>query len=410
MEGAGGDQPIHFNQRDVKLLLKYPLFSAGAMVIMLVLVIALLGSFIRPDASQHASRQNQSLSKLPPFSSVSFLKVRMNKPKSSNGLRKRIKEGGIENDFIYYPYEDLQVIENEIKIIFKKSSFSFLLADVVYPLDGLTLRSLKSSESKNFNFIDLDNNGITINSEGLEQKVLNDHIVRKTFWFGTDALGRDVLSRLMAGSAISLSVGFFSVCVSILIGLVVGLLAGYYGGWVDRILNWNMNLFWSVPAILLVVSVTIALGTGTQALIVGIALVLWVEMAQVVRNIVQSIRLKDFVLALRLMGLSHLTILFRHILPNLIGPIAVLASTSFAEAIMLEAGLSFLGNGIQPPQPSWGNMIRDSYGYIISGDSAFLAIIPSVSLIVLILSFVFVSDGLKQMNDLVYNQSQRGTV
>jgi len=113
MEGAGGDQPIHFNQRDVKLLLKYPLFSAGAMVIMLVLVIALLGSFIRPDASQHASRQNQSLSKLPPFSSVSFLKVRMNKPKSSNGLRKRIKEGGIENDFIYYPYEDLQVIENE---------------------------------------------------------------------------------------------------------------------------------------------------------------------------------------------------------------------------------------------------------------------------------------------------------
>jgi len=171
-----------------------------------------------------------------------------------------------------------------------------------------------------------------------------------------------------------------------------------------------MNLFWSVPAILLVVSVTIALGTGTQALIVGIALVLWVEMAQVVRNIVQSIRLKDFVLALRLMGLSHLTILFRHILLNLIGPIAVLASTSFAEAIMLEAGLSFLGIGIQPPQPSWGNMIRDSYGYIISGDSAFLAIIPSVSLIVLILSFVFVSDGLKQMNDLVYNQSQRGTV
>lgn len=155
---------------------------------------------------------------------------------------------------------------------------------------------------------------------------------------------------------------------------------------------------------------TIALGKGTQALIIGISLVLWVEMSQVVRHTVLSVRLKDFVRALRLMGLPHTTILFRHILPNLTGPIAVLASTSFAEAIMLEAGLSFLGIGVQPPQPSWGNMIRDSYGYIISGDSAFLAIIPSVALIMLILSFVFVSNGLKQMTEMNYSRSQRGTL
>ena len=379
-------------------------------MILVVLVIALLGSFIRPDSSQYASRQNQSLSKLHPFTTVQFLKFRMNKRHSSKTLKTRIRKGGVENDFIYYPYNDLQVSGDNVKIDFKGNIHTFHLTDVLYPLDALSLKSIKQNTSPTYSFVDIDNNTIQVSTEDMKQQVLESRAISKTFWFGTDALGRDVLSRLMAGSAVSLGVGFFSVCVSMFLGLVIGLLSGYFGGWLDRLLSWSINLFWSVPAILLVVSVTIALGTGTQALIIGISLVLWVEMAQVVRHTVLSVRLKDFVRALRLMGLSHATILFRHILPNLTGPIAVLASTSFAEAIMLEAGLSFLGIGVQPPQPSWGNMIRDSYGYIISGDSAFLAIIPSVALIILILSFVFVSNGLKEMTELKYDGSQRGTL
>ena len=193
-----------------------------------------------------------------------------------------------------------------------------------------------------------------------------------------------------------------------LLGLIIGLFAGYLGGVVDQFLSWCINLFWSTPAILLVIAVTIAIGTSATA--IGISIVLWIEMAQVVRHTVHSIRLKDFVKALRLMGLSHLTKIFRHILIIFYGPIAVLASTSFADAVMLEAGWRFLGIGVKPFQPTWGNMIRDSYGYIINGDSAFLAIIPSIALILIILSFVFLSNRLKDLMSLEYDQSQRGTV
>ncbi len=379
-------------------------------MILVILVIALLGSVIRPDASQHASRQNQSLSKLYPLTTIQFLKLRMNKPASEKGVKRRFEKGGVDSDFVYYPYDGIQFSGNTVRVAFKGVSRMFHLVDVIYPIDALSLASIKQNTFSSFKFVDIDNNSTSVSVEELKTEIQDSRLISRTFWFGTDALGRDVLSRLMAGSAVSLSVGFFSVCVSVILGLIIGLLAGYFGGPVDRLFSWSMNLFWSVPAILLVVSVTIALGNGVHALVVGISLVLWVEMAQVVRHTVLSIKLKDFVRALRLMGLSHVKILFRHILPNLIGPIAVLASTSFAEAIMLEAGLSFLGIGVQPPQPSWGNMIRDSYGYIISGDSAFLAIIPSVALIVLILSFVFVSNGLKEITELQYDGSRRGTL
>lgn len=373
-------------------------------------MVAVFGSYLRPDSSQFASTQNRSLAKLKPLTRVQFLKYRMNKPLSKKGWRERIHNGGIESDFVYYPYDKLSMSGNSVTIDFRGRSRTYQMADILYAIDPITVESIGQSTSTAFTFVDIDNNSQATTTRAMTSEIEGENLVSKTFLFGTDALGRDVLSRLMAGSAVSLSVGFFAVCASVFLGLMIGLFAGYFGGIVDRMLSWSMNLFWSVPAILLVVSVTIALGTGVQALIIGIALVLWVEMAQVVRHTVLSIRLKDFVKALRLMGLSHFKILFKHIIPGLMGPIAVLASTSFAEAIMLEAGLSFLGIGVQPPQPSWGNMIRDSYGYIIAGDSAFLAIIPSTALIVLILSFVFVSNGLKEMTDVKYDRSQRGTL
>lgn len=220
-------------------------------------------------------------------------------------------------------------------------------------MDPLTLKSISNNSSSTLNFIDIGNNSISVSHNEIQSQVEKEAFISKSFVLGTDALGRDELSRLMAGSSISLSIGFFAVIGSVLLGLIIGLFAGYFGGVVDQFLSWCINLFWSIPAILLVVAVTIALGTGATALIIGVSLVLWVEMAQVVRYTVRSIRLKDFVKALRLMGLSHLTIVFRHILPNLYGPIAVLASTSFADAVMLEAGLSFLGIGVEPPQPTW---------------------------------------------------------
>mgnify|MGYP001036347640 CR=1 FL=1 len=389
---------------------KYPFFAFGVAVIGLVFIVAIFGSFLRPDSSRYASTQHRTLSKLPPLTTITFLRVRKNIPSSDKSFKSRVRIGGVESDWAYFPYESIELGKKYIKLEFKGRQKEFYYADVLYLLDPLTLKSISKNLGSALNFIDIDNNLISVSHNEIQSQVEKEAFISKSFILGTDALGRDVLSRLMAGSSISLSIGFFAVIGSVLLGLIIGLFAGYFGGVVDQFLSWCINLFWSIPAILLVVAVTIALGTGATALIIGVSLVLWVEMAQVVRYTVRSIRLKDFVKALRLMGLSHLTIVFRHILPNLYGPIAVLASTSFADAVMLEAGLSFLGIGVEPPQPTWGNMIRDSYGYIITGDSAFLAIIPSIALILLILSFVFVSNGLKDLMGLEYDQSQRGSV
>ncbi|MDB4104056.1 ABC transporter permease [Salibacteraceae bacterium] len=332
---------------------KYPFFAFGVAVIVLVFIVAISGSFLRPDSSRYASTQHRTLSKLPPLTSITFLRVRKNIPSSDKSLKSRVRIGGVESDWAYYPYERVELREKYIQLEFKGSQREFYYADVLYALDPLTLKSISNNSSSTLNFIDIGNNSISVSHNEIQSQVEKEAFISKSFVLGTDALGRDELSRLMAGSSISLSIGFFAVIGSVLLGLIIGLFAGYFGGVVDQFLSWCINLFWSIPAILLVVAVTIALGTGATALIIGVSLVLWVEMAQVVRYTVRSIRLKDFVKALRLMGLSHLTIVFRHILPNLYGPIAVLASTSFADAVMLEAGLSFLGIGVEPPQPTW---------------------------------------------------------
>jgi peptide/nickel transport system permease protein len=207
-----------------------------------------------------------------------------------------------------------------------------------------------------------------------------------------------MLSRLLIGSRISLAVGFIAVAISLLIGITLGATAGYIRGRYDDFVMWLINVVWSIPTLLMVIALTMVLGKGFWQIFVAVGLTMWVEVARVVRGQVMSLREKEFVEAAKVLGFGTRRIVFRHILPNVMGPVAIISAGNFATAILLEAGLSFLGIGVQPPIPSWGTMIKDHYGYLIM-DKAYLAILPGVAIMLLVLAFTLIGNGLRDALD-----------
>lgn len=214
------------------------------------------------------------------------------------------------------------------------------------------------------------------------------------FVLGTDRYGRDLLSRLMAGSSISLGVGFTSVLISLLIGILLGAWAGYRGGWIDRIISWWIQVVWTLPTLLMVLAITLAFGKGLWQVFLAIGLTMWVDVARVVRGQFLSLRELEFIEAARGLGYSDLRIMLRHMLPNALGPLIVIAAANFAAAILIESGLSFLGYGAQIPVPSWGNIVQEHY-HLITGRHAWLAIAPGALIISVVLAFTFIGDGIR---------------
>jgi peptide/nickel transport system permease protein len=223
-------------------------------------------------------------------------------------------------------------------------------------------------------------------------------ISERTYILGTDSFGRDLLSRILCGTRVSLSVGFISVFISLLIGISLGAIAGYYRGRVDAAIMWLVNVVWSIPTLLMVIAISLALGKGFWQVFVAVGLTMWVEVARIVRGEVLSVRENEYVEAAKTLGFSHFRILFKHILPNVMGAVIVISAANFASAILIEAGLSFLGIGAQPPMPSWGTMIKDHYAFIVMGKS-YLAIFPGIAIMLLVLSFVLLGNALRDALD-----------
>ena len=203
---------------------------------------------------------------------------------------------------------------------------------------------------------------------------------------------------LIIGTRVSLAVGLISVLISLLIGITIGSLGGFFRGWVDEVIVWLINLVWSIPTLLLVIAITFALGRGFWQVFVAVGLTMWVEVARITRGQILSIREKEYVEATKALGFSNFRTIYRHILPNVMSPVIVISAGNFASAILIEAGLSFLGIGVQPPMPSWGSMIRDNYSYIIL-DSAYLAILPGLAIMLLVLAFMLVGNSLRDALD-----------
>lgn len=224
------------------------------------------------------------------------------------------------------------------------------------------------------------------------------YIQQKTFYFGTDKYGRDLLSRLLIGARISFFIGFIAVFISLLIGIPVGAIAGYFGGKVDNFIMWIINITWSIPTLLLVIAITLALGKGFWQVFIAVGLTMWVEVARVVRGQVITTKQQQYVEAAKALGFSDFRIIFKHILPNILAPIIVISAANFAAAILIESGLSFLGIGAQPPTPSWGAMIKNHYNYIILG-KPFLALIPGLAIMSLVMAFMLIGNTLRDALD-----------
>jgi peptide/nickel transport system permease protein len=332
-----------------------PLSVASLVVIGLFAVVAILGYLITPDHTPYCNQQYLELATLKPGSKATFLLIDPTGAKRAP-LLKRMTQGEP------LPYTAIPI-----------ASCSRTADSLhVEPLAGEPF-SIASS------------------------RVVD--VKERTFLLGTDAYGRDVLSMIMIGSRVSLSVGFIAILIALLLGITLGALAAYHGGWVDNLVMWIINVVWSIPTVLLVIAITFALGKGFWQIFIAVGLTMWVDIARVVRGEVLSIKEKEYIEATRALGYSTFRTIFRHILPNIVGAVVVVAASNFASAILLEAGLSFLGIGVQPPMPSWGMMVKDNYGYILL-DSAYLALLPGLAIMLIVLAFMMLASGLRDALDI----------
>lgn len=348
--------------------MRNPLALAGSIFILFVCLVSFLGPFIRPDKTIHANDQHLNIALQKPGFTVKMIRV-VKENHTSNSFFETWNNGGRSNAFESIAIE---------KYVLKSDSIFFSVFN--------SLDDQKFSYALNELYAEENKNG--------DEKFLHT----EKFLLGTDKYGRDLLSRLMAGSFISLAVGFIAVLISLLVGLTVGLLAGYYRGWVDSLLMWFTNVIWSVPTLIMVMAITLIFGSGFWKVFLAVGLTMWVEVARISRGQVLGIREKEYIEAARALGFREWRIIFRHILPNIMGPVIVISAANFASAILIEAGLSFMGLGAQIPTPSWGNMIKEHYSFITT-DMAYLAIIPGICIMLLVLAFMMVGSGLRDALD-----------
>jgi len=327
--------------------------------------ISIFAYVFAPDNSSNANQMHLEIHSKKPGFKVLMLSIPSEKKTSQPIFDKLLF--GVKNQAAKIPISNYSVSNNEL---------------TYKPYTEGTIESLSKS----------------IPIEIFQGKEISESIQHKTFYLGTDKYGRDLLSRMLIGTRISFFIGFIAVFISLVIGISIGAIAGYFGGKIDTFIMWLINITWSIPTLLLVIAITLALGKGFWQVFIAVGLTMWVEVARVVRGQIMSAKEMQYVEAAKALGFSSTRIIFKHILPNIMAPVIVISAANFAGAILIESGLSFLGIGAQPPTPSWGAMIKDHYSYIILG-KAYLAIIPGLAIMSLVMAFMLIGNALRDALD-----------
>jgi len=344
----------------------------GLAVIVLAFFIAVLGYVIAPDNSPNADLQTVEIQAKHPGYTQQFLKI----PTATNsyaGSWFTTLLFGKPANYRYIPISSYRIAN-----------------------DSLLINKYVDQDTSVLQYYSI--NQLTNNHPAL----ITHNIISKKYWLGSDKFGRDILSRLIIGTRVSLAVGLIAVLISLTIGITLGAVAGYYRGKTDAVIMWLLNVTWSIPTLLLVFAITMALGKGFWQIFIAVGLTMWVSVARLVRGQVMAIKELEYVQAAKALGFSNGRIIVKHILPNILGPVLVIAASNFATAIIVEAGLSFLGIGVQPPQPSWGLMIKENYNFIIT-HNPMLALVPGFAIMLLVLAFNLLGNGLRDAVDVKEN-------
>lgn len=395
------------NQRAWNRFLKNKPAIFGLGWIGVCVCIALFGYLIAPDSTPNANDQMPDVALKNPGFSIQVLKVRKNQPAESQNFLTTMFFGK-PNPYRMVPINNFEFVGDTIVVeeyagwdvefneLIEGTPKSYHLADVVYAVEPSQVSFQYDQET--VEFAKLDGEIQKTSLADLEEIIRQDLMVEKLFLLGSDLYGRDMLSRLLLGVRISLLVGLIAVVISLTIGLFLGALAGYFGGRIDDFIMLLINTVWSIPTLLLVFAIVLAMGRGIGIIFLAVGLTMWVDVARIVRGQVMSLKEIQFVEAAQSMGFKTWRIITQHILPNILGPVMVIAAANFAMAILIEAGLSYLGFGIKPPTPSWGTMLNENYGYALSG-KPFLALIPALAIMLMVLAFNLVGNGFRDALD-----------
>lgn len=353
---------------------------AGLILILGAILLSIVAYWVAPDHSPNANRMVLEISGQKPGFRIPMLAIKKEQPVPQAGFFQRLLNGQ-ESPVTLVPMRSWRFEGNDIVI--EKYVDEENTVPERYNM-GLVWYGRQPEQA--------------FEPAVLQQQISRERIVTKTFWLGTDRFGRDILSRLIVGIRVSLGVGCIAVVISLTIGIFLGAIAGYFRGRTDEVIMWFINVVWSVPTLLLVFAITLALGKGFWQVFIAVGLTMWVGVARIIRGQIMSLREMEFIEATRALGYGHLRTIVRHMLPNIMGPVMVVAAGNFATAIVVEAGLSFLGVGVQPPQSSWGLMIKENYNFIIT-HNPLLALAPGIAIMFMVLAFNLLGNGLRDAMD-----------
>ncbi len=381
----------------------------GMIILVISIFVSILGSLIRPDQTEDVAQQIPSIEFQSPGFKTTILKERLDHMPEYNTIFDRMFFGGKVKKYKNYAiYDDYEFDGPYIKFRefhTRKTDPETEIEDIakfLYPLDynnKYVYIKNDAGEVDSVSFIVIGEGEVVRSVKDMQNQLVEENIFERTYWLGTAKHGRDMLSLIMASIIVSLTVGLIAVLISVTVGITLGAIAGYFRGWVDDVIMYFVNVIWSIPLLLIVIALSVSMGRGLQTVCVSIGAVLWVEVARIVRGQVLSVREKEFVEASRALGYGSTRIIFKHVLPNVMGPVIVIAAANFASAILIESGLSFLGVGTQPPQPSLGALVSEYRTYVTNDKQAYLAILPSAMIVILVLAFMLIGNGIRDAFD-----------